>query len=147
MTRVAVSRLINATPETVFDAVCNIENLPATNPDVVGIEFLTEQKSGAGTRFRETRRMKDKEMVTELEVTEWTHGRHARMVADSHGTVWDTVFSVEPKGDQTELRLVMDARAHAFLPKLLNPLMKGFFRKGMDGHLTHVKAYCEGQPG
>lgn len=147
MTKVSVSRLINAPAATVFDAVCNIQNLPETNPDVVGIEFLSERKTDVGTRFRETRRMRDKEMVTELEVTEWTDDRHARMVSGSHGAIWDTVFSVEPKGDQTELRLDMDARPHALLPKLLNPLMKGFFRKGMDQHVAHVKAYCEGRTG
>lgn len=143
MTKVEVHSKIDAPVEVVFRAVTDIANLPATNPAIVGIEFLTEQRSGVGTRFRETRRMKKKEMVTELEVTEHEPNRRARMVADSHGTVWDTVFEFREIGGATEFTIAMDARPHAFLPKLLTPVFKGLFRRGIAKHMEEFKTYCE----
>ena len=147
MTRIAVSGRIAAPPETVFRAVSDIEGLPDHDPNIVGVEVLTERRSGLGTRFRETRRMKNQEMVTELEVTEFEENRRIRMVADSHGTVWDTLFSVRTVDGATELSIEMDARPHKLLPRLMNPFMKGFFRKGIEGHLENLRKRCEAEAG
>lgn len=143
MTRVSVEGAIAAPPAIVFRAVTDVEHLPDLDDAIVGIEFLTDQRSGAGTRFRETRSMNGREMVTELEVTEWVENERARMVADSHGTIWDTVFRVTPDGDGCVLEIAMDARPHKLLPRIMNPLMKGFFRKGIAGHVDKVRAHCE----
>ena len=143
MTRVTVSRTIAAPVEVVFEAVTNIERLAETSPDVVGVEFLTASHHGLGTRFRETRKMKDREMVTELEITEFVENERSRMVADSHGTVWDTLFTVRPENGKTLLEIEMDARPHRLLTKLMTPLMKGFFRKGIEKHIEDVRDYCE----
>jgi len=80
----------------VFKAISDIANLPNVVPEIERIEFLSECVSGAGTRFRETRRMLGKENVTEPEVTEYVENDRVRMVAGSHGTVWDSVFVVAP---------------------------------------------------
>lgn len=146
MTRVTVSRTIAASPETIFRAISDIPNLPDTVPDIVRVEMLSETSAGVGTRFRETRVMNGKESVTELEVTEYRAGERVRMVADSHGTVWDSVFTVKPTGEaaeRAELTITMDARAHKLLPRLLNPVFKGLYRKGLLRHVDAVKAYCE----
>ena len=86
-----------------------------------------------------------KQQVYEQEITEYSENRFVRVVNDSHGTVWDTLFAVEPAGDGARLTLTMDARAHALVPKLMNPLMKGFFKKGMAKYLAAVAKYCESQ--
>lgn len=143
MTRVTVEGAVAARPETVFRAVTDVEHLPELDDQIVGIEFLTDQRSGRGTRFRETRSMNGREMVTELEITEWVEGERARMVADTHGTVWDTLFTVRPDGAGCVLVIDMDARPHKLLPRIMNPLMKRFFRKGIEGHVEKVRAHCE----
>lgn len=145
MTKVTVTQDIDAPVEVVFRTVTDIENLPNTNEAIVRIDFLSEKRSGVGTRFKETRKMGKKEHVTELEITEFEENRHARMVADSHGTVWDTVFTVQPRGDGAHLEIAMDARAHKLLPKILNPIFKGMFRKGMQKHVQALAEYCEAQ--
>ena len=65
------------------------------------------------------------------------------MVADSHGTIWDTVFTVKPAGDSTDLELTMDARAYKLLPKLMNPLIKSMIQTAIERDMDAVKAYCE----
>jgi uncharacterized protein YndB with AHSA1/START domain len=148
MSRITVSRTVAAPVATVFAVVTNIERLPESNPDVVRVEFLTDQRSGAGTRFRETRSSRGREMVTELEVTEYVENEHARFVTDTGGTVWDTVFTFRPTGSPpgsaTDLEIQLDARAHKLLAKIMNPLIKGMVRKGMEKHVAALSAYCEG---
>ena len=146
MTRITVRREIAASPEVVFRTITDVEGMPDANPDVVRVEFLSEQRSGVGTRFRETRRMEKKEMDTDLEVTEFDPPARARMVTDSHGTVWDTTFRVRPTDRGCELEIAMDARPHALLPRIMNPLMRPVFRKGMEKHLVHLARYCEALP-
>ena len=65
------------------------------------------------------------------------------IVSDTHGTVWDTVFTVRDGGGETELEMVMDAKAYKLFPRLLNPLFKGMIQKAIEGDMDAVKAYCE----
>ena len=145
MSRITLTREIAAPVEGVFRAVTDVERLPERDADVTHVEFLSERRSGAGTRFRETRRMKGRETRTELEITEWVENERARFVSDAGGTVWDTLYSVRPLGSDsgTELRIELDARPYKALAKLAVPFMKGMVRRGMKTHVDGLKAYCE----
>ena len=146
MTQVTVARDIAAPAALVFRAVSDVAHLPETNPDILSVEFLGETREGVGTRFCETRKMGKREAVTELEITEYDSPSRVRFVTDSHGTIWDTVFTVTSKGaDHCALEIRMDARPHRLLPKIMNPLFKGLFRKGIAGHLDTVARWCEQQ--
>ncbi|MCH9006619.1 SRPBCC family protein [candidate division KSB1 bacterium] len=128
MTRTTIIRLIDAPLDKVFKTVSDISQFSQAIPHIIKIEYLSDKKNGVGTRFRETRLMKGKEAVTELEVTEYIENERVRFVADSHGTVWDTVFTVKAKDMQTELTMTMDAKAYQLLPKLINPTSTPCFR-------------------
>ena len=143
MTRVVVERAIDAPPEDVFRYVTDIERLPENNPDVVAVEFLTDSRSGVGTRFRETRRMGKREMVSEIEVTEYQANERARMVNDMNGTVWDTEFMVSPIDRGTLFRITMDARPYKLVTRIMVPIMKGFFAKGIEKYADDVRSGCE----
>ena len=143
MTRVIVKKQIRAPIDLVFKTISDIKNLPKTVPEIEKVEFLSENQVGVGTRFRETRLNHGKESVTDLEVTEYSENERVRMKADSHGNVWDSIFNVEETGNSTQLTLTMDAHAHKVLPKILNPLMKGMYKKGLEKHVDAVKKFCE----
>lgn len=145
MTQTTITRIIDAPIDIVFNTVADISQFTEAIPHIVNVEFLTESKTGIGTRFRETRVMKGKEVATELEVTEYVENDRVRMVADSHGTVWDSLFTVNSENGQTSLTLTMDARAYKFLPRLMNPLIKGMIAKAVAMDMDMVKEYCEGQ--
>ncbi len=104
---------------------------------------ISDIEIGTGTLFRETRLMKGKESTTELEIVEYFQNEKVRIVADSHGTVWDTTFSVTWENGKTVLDTTMDAKAYKFLPKLLNPLIKGMISKAIAKDMDLVKIYCE----
>jgi carbon monoxide dehydrogenase subunit G len=114
-----VTRTIAAPIDRVFETVADIKQFSQAVPQIVKVEFLSAQQSGVGTRFRETRLMKGKETATELEVTELVRNDHIRLVADTHGTVWDSIFQVKRVGDATALTLIMDARPAGLLPRVM----------------------------
>ena len=143
MSRMTIKRTIHAPVDLVFKTVSDINNFSRAVPHIVSAEILSDTKSGVGTRFRETRLMNGKEATTVLEVTEFVENDRVRMVADSHGTDWDSLFTVKPAGESTDLELTMDARAHKLLPKLMNPLIKGMVQKAVEKDMDAVKAYCE----
>ena len=143
MTQTRTSREIEASPEVVFETVAHIENFWQAVPAITNVEFPTETKSGVGTRFRETRLMKGRAATTELEVTEYETDTRIRLVSDEGGTVWDTVFTVAPKGSGTELTMVMDARPHKLLAKVTTPLMGRMIAKAIESDMDAVKSYCE----
>ncbi len=143
MTQFTATRSINAPIDLVFKTVSDINNFSKAIPDIVNVEFLSDLKSGVGTRFRETRLMKGKEAMTELEVTEFVENDRVRMVTDSHGAVWDSVFTVKRVDGHTELTLAMDARPHKFMQKMMIPMIKGMISKALEKDMDAVKSYCE----
>ena len=143
MTKISITRIINAPLEEIFKAVSDVQAMPDVVPDVTKTEFISEIKTGVGTQFRETRKMGRKDSITELEITEYVKNEHVRMVADSHGTVWDSVFTVKVVPGRSELTLMMDAKGSWFLPRLMNFLMQRLYKKGLEKHMTAVKTYCE----
>lgn len=146
MTRTRMSRTIDAPVDAVFETVSDISNYTKAVPEIVRVEFVTEQKTGVGTRFRETRRMGKREATTELEVTEYVRNERVRMVSDAGGTIWDSVFTVTPEGDGpgTRLELVMEARPYRLMSRLFVPLMKGAVAKAVAGDMDALKAWLEG---
>ena len=145
MTQIKVTTDIAAPLPLVFQTIADIREFSKVVPHIVNVEFLTEQQLGKGTRFVETRLMNGKEASTELEVTEYVDNDKIRLVADSHGTVWDTTFTVTEQNGQTTLVMIMDAKAYKLLPKLINPLIKSAVTKAVASDMAQVKAFCENQ--
>jgi len=143
MSEITVTKSIDAPVEKVFNTVADIRNFSQAVPEVVHVEYLSDIKTGVGTRFRETRSIKGREAKTELEVTEYVENKKVRIVSDTNGTIWDSVFTVKPVGEFTELKLEMEARAYKLLPRLMNPVIKGVIKKALINDMEAVKAFCE----
>lgn len=146
MTRTTVTRHIDAPIEVVFDTISDVRNFSRVVPEIQDVEFLTERHSGVGTRFRETRRMRGRTSSTVLEVTEFTDDEKIRLVADSHGAIWDSEFKVRQHAGLTELTLTMDARPHGLVARIMVPLTRGMVRKALEHDLDAVQRWCEEGP-
>lgn len=143
MPTLTASRLIEAPVDLVFDTVADISNFSKAIPHITNVEFLSDIKSGVGTKFRETRVMGGREATTELEVTEYVENEHVRIVSDSHGTIWDTVFRVQQAGDQVELSMAMEANSYKLIAKATYVFIKGMIQKALEQDMDEVKRYCE----
>lgn len=145
MKPVTVTDLIAADPDSVFATIVDVESIPLTSPDTVTVEFLTEQRSGAGTSFRETRKMgRQKEQQFDLELVECDPAtRTARFVNETHGTIWDTEMSVVPEGGGSRVEFTMAAYTDSKVQGFIFSLMSGVFRKAMNRQVQGLKAHCE----
>lgn len=144
MAQFAAKRTIDAPADRVFETVAHIENFQRAIPHITNVEFLTEAHAGIGARFRETRLMRGREVTTELEVTEYEPNQRVRLVSDAGGTVWDTVFTVRDNDGESVVSLLMDARPYKLTARVMNRAISRMIRKGIEGDLDGVKAYCEG---
>ena len=137
------SRTISAPIEDVFEAISDINLYAQAIPHIVNVEILSEQKIDLGTRFRETRIMDNREMVTELEITEYQAPHIVRFVSDEGGTVWDTVFTFEEHSGKTIMNMSMEAKPYKLIARLMNLVIKGFVQKAIEADMDSVKEYCE----
>ena len=145
MANVTVTRRIDAPADAVFRTVAHVEQFSQALPHVLRVEFLSEVKSGVGARFRETRMMMGREASTELEVTEYVENERVRIASEAGGALWDTVFTVAPDGEGTELKMVMDATPRTMSARMTLPLVIGAVRKAVEQDMDSVKAFCERQ--
>ncbi|SMO46622.1 SRPBCC family protein [Gracilimonas mengyeensis] len=143
MTLLTVTKQINAPLNRVFNTISDIRNFTEAVPDIVHVEFLTEQKHGVGTKFRETREINGRKATTDLEVTELKEDEYIRLVSDAGGTIWDSLFTVKEKKGVTELTLTMEAKPYKMMAKLTTPLMKGIMKKALKKDMISLKNYCE----
>jgi len=143
MKSITLTRTIIAPIEDVFRTVADIRQFSQAISYITNVEFLSEQKTGVGTRFRETRLMRGREALAVLEVTEHAENDRIRLVCDMHGTVWDTVFTVRDMGGQVELLMVMEARARKWVSGLMTTLSGALILKAVESDMDTVKVSCK----
>ncbi|MGI9595814.1 MAG: SRPBCC family protein [Acidimicrobiales bacterium] len=113
-------------------------------PAITNVEFLSEQKTGVGTSFKETRLMGKRSGTTELEVTEYQDPETVRLVSDQGGTIWDTTYTYAPSDGGTDLTMIMDIRPYKLLARLTIPFIYKMVAKAIESDMDAVKEHCEG---
>lgn len=144
MTTSEIQRMFHAGKSIVFEAISNIENLSSVVPEINNTAFLSDQKVGVGTKFRETRKIRGRNLVSELEVIDYLENKHIRILSDHQGTIRDCLNTVEQKTqDTTRLTLIITIKPCKFLAKIKTPLIKGLVEKVVVNDLNAIKDYCE----
>jgi len=143
MTRITITRTINAPIDKVFNTVADIRNFSEVVPCIVDVEYLTKNRVGVGARFIETRVMGKRKASMEFEVTEYVENDHFRIKTEAGGTVWDSLFTFEEKDGAVVLTMAMDAITKNFFMDLMNKMMKKMIQKGTEEDFDIVKAHCE----
>ncbi len=143
MKPIHVTRTITAPLDRVFQTVSDVRNFRDAVPHITHVEFLSDQQVGAGTRFRETRSMNGREHIIELEVAECITNDRVRMISDSGGTIWDTVFTVSGESGNVMLAMTMHIKPHTLLARLMTPFIRGMVVRGVETDMDAVKTFCE----
>jgi carbon monoxide dehydrogenase subunit G len=134
---------IGAPVDEVFDTIAHIDSFSEAVPGIKDVEFLSDVRSGVGTMFKETREMNGRTGSTVLEVTEYEANQRIRIVSDTGGTLWDTLFTTRSVPGGTELAMFMEAKPHTVVARITTPMVKGVVARGIESDLRAVKAYCE----
>ena len=138
-----VSCEIAVPKEAAFALVADIQQYRKAVTYITDVEYHSEQTSGVGTRYTETRVMNGREASSVFEITEFEPPNRLRIVTDAGGTVWDSVFEFKENGGGTTLEVAMEARAYRFFARIINFLIKGLIRKEMVKELDLAKEYLE----
>ncbi len=79
MARIRVTTMLAAPPRRVWADLEDISSHPEWMADAVGIRFLSEQRTGVGTRFECDTKVGPFRLTDVMEITEWVpeqgHGR------------------------------------------------------------------------
>jgi uncharacterized protein YndB with AHSA1/START domain len=145
MATVTVTRNIQASADAVFATLADPNRFAEAIAGVTQLEILSGMKSGVGTRFRQTRVMNGRESTMEFEVTEYVPSQRLRIVNETHGTIWDSLFTITPVGSSSTLTMRMETRTDRLLPRLLLPIICLFIKKAVEKDIDAVKAVCEGK--
>lgn len=148
MSRIEVSRQIDAPAERVWEVITDLDAAPATLSGVESIERLSGPQFGVGTRWRETRTTFGKRASEELVVTSLNDGRSYTVEADARGAHYLSVFGVVGlDGGRSELSSSFDAKAEGLSAKVMaatvGRLFRGTTRKALARDLDDVAAEAE----
>ncbi len=143
MAKITASRTIRAPREEVFAVTADLEDHADVVPRVTDVEFLTEQRWGAGTRARQTNGAGRRRSTAELEITESEHPGRFRLVADERGSTWDRTLTYLTTRDGTELHLQVDVRPRTVLARLTNRFRLGSATRDLEDELDAVVAHFE----
>lgn len=148
MASFTVTTHIDAGCDVVFERLTDLENLADVVAAIISIEVLTEGPIGAGTRFKETRKMFGKEASEEMEILTFDPPNGYSTVAQSCGCRYITERTLRAKGDGTDLEMSFSSEPLAFLGKVMS-LLFGFMVKSMkkmcQKDLDDVRAAVESQ--
>jgi uncharacterized protein YndB with AHSA1/START domain len=75
MVKLRVSTVLDAPPDVVWAYVEDIESHVHWMHDAVRIRFLTDRRSGVGTRYECDTKVGPLQMTDVMEITEWSPGR------------------------------------------------------------------------
>ncbi len=143
MKPVRVSRQIAAPLEIVFRTISDARYFCDAVPHITKIEFVSDQHSGTGTRFRETRDTNGRIETVELEIAEFVENDRVRMISDAGGTIWDTLFTVSQRAGDVEMKMQMDIIPHTILARIMTRLIRRMVVKGVEADMDAIKMYCE----
>ncbi len=113
-------RTIGAPIEKAWALATDVERFPELVGGVDRVELLTDAPFGEGTRWRETRRMLDREATEEMWVAEIDPGRSYTVEPENHGARYVPTFTFRATGDaQTEAVVTFGAQPRTALAKVL----------------------------
>lgn len=147
MATIECEEFVAAPPTRVFAVFADIPRAADHVEAITGVEMLSSGEVGAGTRWRETRLMHGRSETLELAVERFEPPLRYSVVADAHGTHYESTFEFQPEGDGTRVRMHFAGEARRPLAKVLAlltwPLMGGM-KRAMAKDLADLKRVVEG---
>lgn len=137
-----MSETIDAPVIEVFEFVSNPLLMSKAFPQSVKkMEVLSENQLGVGARFRETRLLRGREDIIEIETVDYVENEKVLSVAEAGGSLWFTCFTVVPAGIGTVLTVSIEAKAKSLAVRAANFCMKPWLKRGGVEELKRIKEY------
>jgi len=146
--KVSTEIFIEASLESVWNAITNIEHSQDMITGIIGLEVLNQpEKQLIGLTWKETRLMFGKEATETMWITDSVSQQFYRTRAESHGSIYISELAVQAKDNGTVLTMSFSGKGQTLLMKILSvlmtPLMKGSMIKMLDKDLADIKQFVE----
>lgn len=149
MSRVTIKKQIAASPEVVFARATDLARAPQIMSGIAALEVLTPGPVGVGTRFRETRRMFNREATEEMTITRFDAPSCYVVECVSCGCRHESVFHFAPHAVGCEVTMELSAEGLTpfarFLGRLMGPVMLKFCAQACETDLDDLKGALEGR--
>ena len=163
------SVIINRSPDEVFAFLCDLENAPNWMDSITKVVKLTNGPVRVGTKWDETRKIKDKEHTATIEVVKYSGPENGSLpytyaaASSALGVKVTYTYTVAPVGDavpaaepgsgfhtensahKTRVDLLGEVIATKFLAKPMVPIFLKEVQKADGDHLQILKSAMEGE--
>jgi uncharacterized membrane protein len=136
---------INVPVDKTFAIFSDFQNLPGILNQAQIIRFLSEQKTGLGTKWEQTPIDSEHNNINIHEVVEFTPEKSLSITSLDQISKESFHFTFTPQGDRTLVTFKLDAKGTTFLAKLAAPLLKGMIKDNMTQDLQRMKEHIESQ--
>ncbi len=146
MTTITVATEIAAPVERVFEVFTDLEHSAERVSNIKNVDVLTVGGFKRGTRWIETRDVLGRVDSAEMEVTAFDPNRTYTITHHKAGAQIAAVFTFEPAGDGTRVRVEFALESHGLPPGALAPVRWAIGDKVRDviGHdLADLKTFLE----
>ncbi len=147
--KISVSQIVHAQPALAFAIATDVKAWPGIISGIETTEILTRDPIGAGTRFRETRRMHGQLATEEMVFAEFDPPSRFVLTAYSHGTRYRATHEFKGAGLATEMTLTFSGRPITRLAYVLSPvafLFAPLLRRQLASDLADLKRAIETRP-
>lgn len=147
--QIVVEEVIRAPRAVTFAIASDVRGWPAAVSSIRSTELLTREPVGAGTRFRETRRIHGAVASGEMMFAEFEPPTRFVLTAQNHGATYriEHLFEEVPHGTGLTLRfLATPLTTSARLMSPLALLFRSALHRQLKSDLTDLKAAIESRP-
>lgn len=142
----SMSRHIDADPKDVFAVFTDFANAADRISGIERTEVLTPGEIGVGTRFRDTRKMFNREATETMEVSSFEADRSYCIRSSACGCDFLSTFAFEPDAGGTRVDFQLQLQPRGLFAKLMSPLnrfMLGPVQKCIQRDFDDLQACLE----
>lgn len=141
-----ISRTVSAPLERVFQVFSDLESAPERITGIQQVELLSPGPVRAGTRWRETRVVLNRECTEELEITRFEPDRSYTAECESCGARFVSTFEFAEQDAGTAVTVTVHTVPVSLVARLLSPLtglMMSSCRKAMEQDVDDLVRFLE----
>jgi hypothetical protein len=144
--KISVTLSVNAQPALAYAIATDVRAWPGIISGIESTEILTRDPIGAGTRFRETRRMLGTLATEEMTFAEFDPPARFVLTAYNHGTRYRATHEFKGMGLATEMTLSFSGRPITSMAHFMSPfafLFQPILRRQLVSDLADLKRAIE----
>ncbi|MCY3965935.1 MAG: SRPBCC family protein [Acidobacteria bacterium] len=144
----------NADQETVFATLAHGGRHGEAIPEMLSVEFVSDNKMGVGAQFREIRDWTPIQVAfakfaklhqNVVTCIEYEPHRRVRYMSNGAGARWHSIYTLTPVGEgRTQVEIRLEIRPKNLLGKWLPQLMKAPVQESTKADFEALKARIEG---